>query len=227
MAVTPADGPGPLAFVDDLDRPVLDAGDRHHLARVLRLRTGDPLNVSDGAGRWRPCRFGDDLEPTGPAEMLERPAPPITVAFAVMKGARPEWAVQKLTELGVDHIRPFTAARSVVRWDDRRVETNLARMTRVAREAAMQCRRVWLPAIAPLATFPEVAALPGACLADRGGGAPTLARPCILVGPEGGWDPAERSVPLPAVALGPEVLRAETAVVAAAVLLAADRHGLR
>jgi 16S rRNA (uracil1498-N3)-methyltransferase len=227
VAVTPADGHGPLAFVDDLDRPVLDAGDRHHLARVLRLRTGDPLNVSDGAGRWRSCRFGDDLEPTGPVEVLERPAPPITVAFAVMKGARPEWAVQKLTELGIDHIRPFTAARSVVRWDDRRAETNLDRMTRVAREAAMQCRRVWLPRVAPLSTFGEVAELPGACLADRGGMAPTLAHPCILVGPEGGWDPSERSVPLPAVSLGPEVLRAETAVVAAAVLLAADRHGLR
>jgi 16S rRNA (uracil1498-N3)-methyltransferase len=227
LAVTPADGPGPLAFVDDLDRPVLDAGDRHHLARVLRLRSGDPLNVSDGAGRWRPCRFGDDLEPTGPVEVLERPAPPITIAFAVMKGARPEWVVQKLTELGVDHIRPFTAARSVVRWDGRRAEANLDRMARVAREAAMQCRRVWLPEVSTLATFDEVAALPGASLADRGGEAPALAHPCILVGPEGGWDPAERSVPLPSVALGPEVLRAETAVLAAAVLLAAERHGLR
>jgi 16S rRNA (uracil1498-N3)-methyltransferase len=227
VAVTPADAQAPLAFVDDLDRPELDAGDRHHLARVLRLRTGDPLNVSDGAGGWRPCRFGDELEPTGPVEVLERPAPPITIAFAVMKGGRPEWAVQKLTELGVDHIRPFTAARSVVRWDDRRAEANLVRMTRVAREAAMQCRRVWLPEISPLATFADVAALPGAGLADRGGAAPTLAHPCILVGPEGGWDPAERAVPLPVVSLGPQVLRAETAALAAAVLLAADRHGLR
>jgi 16S rRNA (uracil1498-N3)-methyltransferase len=227
VAVTPADGPGPLAFVDDVDRPVLDAGDRHHLARVLRLRTGDPLSVSDGAGRWRPCRFGDELEPTGPVVAVERPAPPITVAFAVIKGAKPEWAVQKLTELGVDHIRPFTAARSVVRWDDRRAVANLGRMTRVAREAAMQCRRVWLPEISPLATFDEVAALPGASLADRGGGAPTLAHPCILVGPEGGWEPHERAVAIPSVSLGPEVLRAETAALAAAVLLAAARHALR
>jgi len=227
VAVTPADGPGPLAFVDDVDRPVLDAGDRHHLSRVLRLRGGDPLNVSDGAGRWRPCRFGDELEPTGPVAVVERAAPPITVAFAVVKGTRPEWAVQKLTELGVDHIRPFTAARSVVRWDDRRAEGNLVRMTRIAREAAMQCRRVWLPEISPLATFEEVAALPGACRADRGGRAPSLAHPCILVGPEGGWDAHERAVAIPSVSLGPEVLRAETAALAAAVLLAAERHALR
>ena len=227
MAATPADGQGPLAFVDDLERPVLDSGDRHHLSRVLRLRSGDPLNVSDGAGRWRPCRFGDELEPTGPVEVVDRPAPPITVAFAVIKGAKPEWAVQKLTELGVDHIRPFTATRSVVRWDERRAESNLVRMTRVAREAAMQCRRVWLPEVSPLGTFSAVAALPGAALAERGGAAPTLARPCLLVGPEGGWGPEERAAGLPSVSLGPEVLRAETAVLAAAVLLAAERHGLR
>jgi 16S rRNA (uracil1498-N3)-methyltransferase len=227
VAVTPADGQGPLAFVEDVDRPVLDAGDRHHLARVLRLRPGDPLNVSDGAGRWRPCWFGDEVEATGPVIGVERPAPPITVAFAVVKGAKPEWTVQKLTELGVDHIRPFTAARSVVRWDDRRADANLVRLTKVAREAAMQCRRVWLPEISPLTTFDEVAALPGACLADRGGGVPTLAHPCIIVGPEGGWDPHERAVAIPSVSLGPEVLRAETAALAAAVLLAAARYALR
>lgn len=220
-------GPGPLAFVDDVEHPALSADDHHHLGRVLRLRTGDALDVSDGAGRWRACRFGDDLDPVGPVESVERPRPPLTIAFAVMKGSRPEWVVQKLTELGVDHIRPFVAARSVVRWDDRRAEANLLRMRRVAREAAMQCRRVWLPEIARLATFADVAALPDACLADRDGTAPDIARPCVLVGPEGGWAAAEREVGLSTVSLGPHVLRAETAVVAAAVLLAADRHGLR
>jgi 16S rRNA (uracil1498-N3)-methyltransferase len=223
----PPSGPGPLAFVDDVDRPALSSDDRHHLARVLRLRAGDALAVSDGAGRWRPCRFGDALEPTGPVVSVPRSDPPITIAFAVMKGARPEWAVQKLTELGIDHIRPFTAARSVVRWDEGRAEANLIRMRRVAREAAMQCRRVWLPEIAPLSTFAEVVKIEGACLADRGGEPLDLARPCVLVGPEGGWSPDERQVELPRVSLGPHVLRAETAVFTAAVLLAVDRHGLR
>ena len=54
-------GPAPHAFVADLSAPVLDPDDRHHLERVLRMRAGDRLTVSDGAGAWRACRFGPDL----------------------------------------------------------------------------------------------------------------------------------------------------------------------
>jgi 16S rRNA (uracil1498-N3)-methyltransferase len=154
------------------------------------------------------------------------PDPPVTVAFALTKGERPELAVQKLTELGADVIVPFSAERSVVRWDDRRAAGNVERLRRVAREAAMQCRRAWLPDVEDLTDFAGVAAWPGAALADAGGAPPSLDRPTILVGPEGGWTDAERECGLPTVGLGRHVLRAETAAMAAATLLGALRARL-
>lgn len=222
----PSDG-GPLVFVDDLGSPLLDADDHHHLARVRRLRAGDALIVADGCGRWRRAVFAD-LVPEVVGDVVTEPsaAPPVAVAFALVKGGRPELAVQKLTELGVDHVHPFVAARSVVRWDPARAAAGHARLARVAREAAMQSRRATLPVVHPVAAFADVAALPGACRADRGGAAPTLARPLVLVGPEGGWDDDERAVDLPVVALGSGVLRAETAAIAAGVVLTSLRAGL-
>lgn len=211
------------AFVADLEAPVLDDADRHHLERVLRLRPGEPITVSDGRGAWRACWFGAELEPVGPIEQDPRPAPLLTIAFALVKGDRPELVVQKLTELGVDEIVPFVAARSVARWDATKAARQAERLALVARAAAMQSRRTWLPLVAPLASFADVARRPGAAMAERGGAAPSLDHPVVLVGPEGGWSDEERALDLPTVGLGPNVLRAETAAIAAGVLLAARR----
>ena len=215
-------------FVIDLGRPVLGSADRHHLTRVLRLPPGSEVTAADGAGRWRPCRLtgGDTLVVDGPEVVDARPEPPLTVAFALVKGDRPELVVQKLTELGVDSIVPFVAARSVVRWDATKSIRQADRLNDIARQAAMQCRRTRLPAVAPIATFGEVAAHDGAALADADGEAPTLGHPVVLVGPEGGWTSAERSSGLPIVRLGAHVLRAETAAIAAGVLLTALREGI-
>src|SRR5438874_13471201 len=101
------------AFVPTLDKPVLAPEDRHHLERVLRLKRGDLVTVSDGAGGWRPCAFGAALAPAGPVQHEPAPSPPITVAFGVLKGERPELVVQKLTEIGVDRVVPMTTARCV------------------------------------------------------------------------------------------------------------------
>ena len=92
----------------------------------------------------------------------------------------------------------------------------------------MQSRRVWLPALDEVRDFATVVDVIGtdACLADREGGAPALSRPAVLVGPEGGWSDDERACGLPAVGLGRHVLRAETAAVAAGVVLSALRAGL-
>jgi RsmE family RNA methyltransferase len=90
----------------------------------------------------------------------------------------------------------------------------------------MQSRRAWLPEVSDPASFEEVAGLTGAALAEAGGGPPTLDRPTVLVGPEGGWTDEEQACGLPSVALGPEVYRAETAAIAAGVLLAALRSRL-
>ena len=212
------------AFVDDLGAPVLTAEDRHHLQRVLRLRPGDELSVSDGAGGRLRCRFGAELEPVGDVERLPRPSPEVTVGFALVKGSRPDWAVQKLTEIGVDRIVPLLAARSVVRPEPGGGAAT-ARLRRVAREAAVQSRRVWLPAVDEVAAFEAVARGSGVALAQFGGAPPSLDRPTVLVGPEGGWGEGELAAGLPRVDLGPAVLRTETAAVVAGTLLCALRAG--
>ncbi|MFP5377197.1 MAG: RNA methyltransferase PUA domain-containing protein, partial [Acidimicrobiia bacterium] len=81
------------AFVDDVAAPDLDAGDRHHLARVLRLRDGQAVTVADGRGRWRLCAWRGEgrMEPVGEVVEEAPPDPPVTVAFALTKGERPEW----------------------------------------------------------------------------------------------------------------------------------------
>lgn len=223
----PDGGGGPHAFVTDLERPELSAHDRHHLERVLRVAVGDPLTVSDGRGAWRACRFGGRvLELAGPIEHVPPARPALTIGFALVKGERPEWVTQKLTELGVDRIVPFAAARSVVRWDAARASRNRDRLATVAREAAMQSRQCWLPDVEPITTFGALASRPGAAMADRTGGPPTLDLPVVLVGPEGGWSDAEREQALPLVALSDAVLRADTAAVVAGALLTALRDGL-
>lgn len=225
MAGIPHRGVGPHAFVADVEAPELDGDDRHHLGRVLRVRSGDPLTVADGQGRWRRVRFGDPLEVDGPVEVEEAIAPPITVGLAPVKGQRPEWAVQKLTELGVDAIWLLVADRSVVRWEGERAASHRARLAKVAREAAMQCRRARLPEIRVGVPLAEAVATPGAVLAHPGGDPPRLDRPVVLVGPEGGWSDAELAS-ADKVSLGLTVLRAETAALVAGVLLTSARAGV-
>lgn len=216
------------AFVDDLGDPVLSADDRHHLEKVLRLRAGDEVTVSDGAGGRLACQFGPALERVGEVERVLRAEPLVTVAFAVVKGQRPEWAVQKLTEIGVDRIVPLLAARSVVRWPAGESASQLARLRRVAREASVQSRRVWLPEVDPVTPFGSLVGQAGVCVAHPGGGPPSLGRPVVVIGPEGGWDDAELALAGRAgapVGLGPSVLRTETAAVVAGTLLCALRAG--
>ncbi len=216
-------------FVEDLDRPHLEDHDHHHLSRVLRLRPGQAVTVSDGEGQWRPCAWtGTGLDPAGAVRREPAPSPLLAVGFALTKGERPEWTVQKLTEVGVDRIAAFLADRSVVRWDAERAGRQLSRWQRVAREAAMQSRRTRLPVVEPVATFAgAVAALgEGAAMAEPGQAPVSLRHRSVLVGPEGGWSEAERDHGLPLVGLGSTVLRAETAAVAAAVLLCGLRAGV-
>ncbi len=215
---------GPHALVADVDAPELVADDRHHLERVLRLRSGDVLTVGDGAGRWRPCRFGDRIEPVGEVVSAAAPRPESAVGFAVLKGGRSETVVQKLVELGVDRIVPFVAERSVVRWDEAKTDRLLRRWRRVAREAVMQCRRLWLPTVEPVAAFGALD-LSAAALAVPEGRRLADGENFVLVGPEGGWTDAESAAVDRHVCLGPHIMRAETAAIAAAVLLGARRSG--
>jgi 16S rRNA (uracil1498-N3)-methyltransferase len=213
----------PLVFVDDLDDPVLAPHDAHHLRRVLRVRDGDDVTIADGAGRWRHASFGDPVRATSPVLAEPDVSPAITVAFALVKGDRPEVVVQKLTELGVDRIVPFVAARSVVRWDGDKAERNVERLRKVAREAAMQCRRARVPTVDAVVRFDDLVSNGEVCIADLGGRPPTLRDASIAIGPEGGWADDERAAAAARVVLSPHVLRAETAAIAAGTLLTALR----
>jgi 16S rRNA (uracil1498-N3)-methyltransferase len=216
--------------VDDLESPSLSGEDRHHLERVLRLRSGEAVTVSDGRGGWRACRYTKGgLAPDGAVAHEAPLSPPLTVGFALTKGDRPEWVVQKLTEVGIDHIVPFVSQRTIVRWDGEKGQRRLERLRAIARGAAMQSRRVWLPTVHDVASLADVVARlgPSFVMGHPGSsGRVNLKQPSVLVGPEGGFTPEELASGLALVDLGPGILRAETAAMAAGVLLAALRAGV-
>jgi len=241
----PADVPASAhLFVDSAaamaDVVDVDGEEGHHLARVLRLRVGETVTVADGSGWWRPYRVGGigaavRLDATAGPEREPSPAPGLAVAFALTKGDKPELVVQKLTELGVDRIIPVVAERSIARLDAARAWTALERWRRIAREAARQCRRATLPAVEELAPLLGLAGHPGVVVAERGGGpADALGSPpggevLVVVGPEGGLTSAEVEAldPWARLGLGPHILRAETAALAAAAVVATIRHSPR
>ncbi|HEX3793476.1 MAG TPA: RsmE family RNA methyltransferase [Acidimicrobiales bacterium] len=228
-------------FVEDPAQPLLAADDAHHLSRVLRLRAGEEVIAADGLGHWVRTRWtgaeGSALEPVSEAAgpggdgtvQFETPASPVlTVAFAPTKGERPEWVVQKLTELGVDRIVPLISDRSVVRWEGDRGTKAVERLRRVAREAAGQCRRVWLPTVTEVVRFDDLAGLAGpgqVVLAQLSGDRPRESHQVVAVGPEGGWSTEELESGLPTVGFGLSVLRAETAAVTAGALMVSLRTG--
>jgi len=202
----------------------------HHAVAVRRLRVGEAVLLTDGAG----TAATGTVEETGKRRFAVRlsdvrrdgrPDPELVVVQALPKGERGELAVEVLTEVGVDRIVPFRAARSVVRWDDAKGDAARRRWIAVARSAVEQSKGCWLPEVAPIADVAALAAA-GAVRVDRGGEAPSLARSVVAVGPEGGWDEEERDLLPTAVALGPNVLRAETAALTAGVLLCSLRSGL-
>jgi 16S rRNA (uracil1498-N3)-methyltransferase len=229
-----------MVFVDDPSHPVLTRDDAHHLLDVLRLRPGESVVAGDGAGSWVPCQvagpaggrgsveLGAVLVADGEPTLTDRVAPAVTVAFVPAKGDRPEWVVQKLTELGVDRIVPVRSDRSVVRWEHDRADRATERLRRVAREASAQCRRPWLPEVGDVVTLDALTSPsePAPVLAHPGGGPPSLDHPVLVVGPEGGWTDQELAASGGTVGLGPTVLRAETAAVVAGAILCGIRNGL-
>ena len=210
-------------FVDQLDSPALGDDDQHHLGRVLRLRDGESVTASNGRGQWRACVWRDGaLEVVGEVVASAPPSVRCAVAFTPVKGDRNEWAVQKLTEIGIDEVIILAPTQhSVVRWSD--ADKQLRKLRVVAREAAMQSRRVWLPNIVGLAALHEVCAGDGAAVADPDGVALHAGVSLVVVGPEGGFAEDELPAGVPRVQLGDTILRAETATLVAATLLVARR----
>ena len=159
------------------------------------------------------------------------PTPRIVVVQALAKGDRGELAVEMLTEVGVDEIVPWSAARSVVRWEGARGERALERWRSTAREAAKQARRSWWPVITDPATTGEVAGLlaSASCpiVLHEDAAAPLsglMSVPdgdvVLVVGPEGGISAQElAALAAPTYRLGDTVLRTSTAGTAAASVL--------
>lgn len=208
----------------------------HHLGTVLRRGPGDAVavfNARDGEftariATLRKDRCGFEI---GARLRAPAPEPDLRLLVAALKRDALDWVAEKATELGASVIQPVITRRTIV---DR---VNTERLAAIARGAAEQCERLSVPAVLP--AVPLHAALdawdgaPVFVAAERRGAAP-LARaaagrrlPCgWLVGPEGGFDAAElddatRRAFVTPVALGPRILRAETAAVAGLAVLQA------
>ena len=210
-----------------------DAASLHYMADVLRLPPGAPLEVFDGAGNaWDASFTGSELR-LGERRPAPRPGATVWLAFALARGEKGDWIVQKGTELGVSRLVPWQAERSVVRLEPDRAAERARRWRRIAEEAARQCGRAEVPEVALPGTLAAALDAPGGFVRiafHAGAGAPlaSLVRPGMpgilaVVGPEGGLTEREVEACVAAgcglATLGPRVLRAETAAVVAAALL--------
>jgi 16S rRNA (uracil1498-N3)-methyltransferase len=226
-------------FVAALDDSVDITGpDGHHLQRVRRLRIGEQVTAADGAGGWR--LYGvEAIEPgrlrlAARGERRREPelVPAVALAVGLTKAGALDAVVARCTELGVARITPVRTRRCVVHWDSDQADRAVERLRKVAREAGAQCRRAQLPEIGAVVGLGDIAGRPDVVVADRGGGpVGELAAPAggvwtVVVGPEGGLEPSELEALGGAarVTLGPHILRAETAPIAAVALLLTRSH---
>ncbi|MBZ9645487.1 16S rRNA (uracil(1498)-N(3))-methyltransferase [Streptomyces sp. PSKA30] len=234
----------PVFVVDRLDDNgpefVLDGPEGRHAVSVKRLRPGEDVVLTDGRGHWAEgvvkAAEGKDRLIVQLHAVREEPeeSPRITVVQALPKGDRGELAVETMTEVGVDAIVPWAAARCITQWKGERGAKALSKWRATAREAGKQSRRVRFPEVGEAATSKQVAALLAgadfAAVLHESGDEPLAAAELpadgeivLVVGPEGGVSPGELALfeeaGAKAYRLGPTVLRTSTAGTAAAALL--------
>lgn len=211
-----------------------------HLRRVLRAAPGQLYELSDGERVWlgRIEAFGRETVEFALLEEVHatRLAAPVRLLASLFKFDHFEWMIEKATELGVERITPVVSLRSE-KGLDAAAEKRRARWEKIAREAGQQSRRVRPPEIAPVAAFSQALAADADVrlfLDEDASAAPLLSAAggkrgdvALLCGPEGGWDERERAAAREAgwqpVSLGPMILRAETAAVAAVAVVMAAR----
>jgi 16S rRNA (uracil1498-N3)-methyltransferase len=230
---------------------VIGGAEARHAVTVSRLAVGEIVRVGNGLGMIAsgtvtaiaPAEFRFEVETI---ETIERPSPAIWLAQALAKGDRDELAIQAATELGVDGVIPWTAARSISRWEGSKVAKGQERWSVVVREATKQSARAWLPEVAPLVNTKQLVALAetarlivldplaemsltgvalrqaqGAGTEFQGAGTDIV----LVVGPEGGISPAEfdllHSAGATRARLGDSILRTSTAGPAAIAVLSA------
>ena len=211
-------------LVDDIEKPELSEEKQHHLKKVRRIKAGCNVTATDGRGAWGVFRFtGESLENADALYHSEEREPALTIAIALTKSGKPDLAVQKLTELGVDELILFSAENSIPLWSESKQSKNQQRLNRIIQSALEQSRGIWLPKLSFLPSFADVAQIPGMRMADYNGEQIAGSCKCLAIGPEGGWSPTENSLNLPKVSLSHQVLRAETAAIAAGSLMSAFR----
>ncbi|MEU3449578.1 16S rRNA (uracil(1498)-N(3))-methyltransferase [Streptomyces thermolilacinus] len=236
----------PVFVADDLTAAApgavltLEGPEGRHAVSVRRLRVGEEVVLTDGAGRGAygtvAAVEGKDRLDVAVTDVREEPpaTPRITVVQALPKGDRGELAVETMTETGVDAVVPWAAARCVTQWKGERGLKALAKWRATAREAGKQSRRLRFPEVADAASTRQVARLLAdadfAAVLHEEGAEPLATAPLpatgeivLVVGPEGGVAPDELAAFAEAGAkpyrLGRSVLRTSTAGTAATALL--------
>ena len=225
------------------DRISITGAEARHAVTVSRLGVGESISIGNGAGVVVAgvvvsAEHTELVVEVSAVTEVRRATPAVFLAQALAKGDRDELAVQVATELGVDGVIPWTAARSISRWEGAKVAKGRDRWAAVVREASKQSVRPWLPDVLDLVTTKQLARLAST---DQAEGVrmlvlePTAATPLsaldfdgrdlvLVVGPEGGITPQELDALSAAgadiVRLGDEVLRTSTAGPAALAVLA-------
>jgi 16S rRNA (uracil1498-N3)-methyltransferase len=222
-------------FVDEVrnGRAEISGDDARHLTRVLRVEPGQRFEISDNRSVYLA-----EIETARKEQVIFRtlekmpapaPAPKIILLAALFKFDRFEWMIEKATELGVSEIVAVESARSE-RGLERAAHKRVERWRRIALESSQQSRRAFLPEVGEPVAFRDALEHEAAqrLTLDEDADAPRLIAPvadsiAIFIGPEGGWTDQERGEFIEAgwtrASLGPLILRAETAAIAALAII--------
>jgi 16S rRNA (uracil1498-N3)-methyltransferase len=216
-----------------------------HISKSLRAKPGDSLLFNDDQGHRYHTTVVQITKHSLQATIQQVENPPLSIrpslilGQALLKGEKMGWVVQKATELGVSTIVPLITERVILKLSGKQEETHQARWKRIALEAAQQSERWRLPAILPLQTFRQFLGSnpesPSILMTARAEGASLLTIPCstekpgtvitVIIGPEGGLSTGEleaaQSKNCAFASFGKEILRAETASLAALAILQA------
>lgn len=214
----------------------ISGDDARHLTRVLRVEAGQRYEISDNRNVYlaeiETARKEHVIFRTVEKMPAPAPAPRLILLAAIFKFDRFEWMIEKATELGVSEIVPVEAARTE-RGLERAAQKRIDRWRRIALESSQQSRRAFLPEVIEPVAFSEALKFDAShrLALDEDAAAPRLIAPvaepadsiAILIGPEGGWTEEERAGFIEAgwtrASLGPLILRAETAAIAALAII--------
>jgi len=224
------------------DEVVLRGGDARHVLRVLRLARGDWLKLSDGQGKT----FRAEIIATATTHLTARiteecasrqGTPPPLLAIAIIKHDRTEAIIQKAVELGIQRIVPFSSARTIPTFAAGIKDAKQVRWQRIAEEAAKQSGLPFQPKVDPPSTFEALMAIASTTelsllfwesertqpISQLASALKSAAQKLVIIGPEGGFAPEEiaraQAHGVRTVSLGPQILRVETAAVAALAVI--------